>query len=247
MNDFQPMTVLREDAHADRPWLASLVGTNDTNTITLDLTKFTSGVHYEPPTAWQPRAVLKSGLALGKITASELYGPYSGVSSEVQSVTITGSPTGGTFTLTYSGQTTAAIPYDAQALTVQQALEDLSNIAVGDVLVDGQPGGPYYVRFAGALAGTDAAALTASGAGLTGGTSPGVTIATARAGGNTAGTDGTEVLAGFLASEVMFAPGSAKAAGALLWFGEVYPNLLPVSFDPDAATSVAPGVNIHYR
>jgi hypothetical protein len=241
------MTVLREDAHADRPWLASLVGTNDTNTITLDLSKFTAGVHYEAATAWQPRNVLKSGLALGKIAASGLYGPYTGVSSEVQSVTITGSPTGGTFTLTYSGQTTAAIAFDAQALTVQQALEALSNVAEGDVLVDGGPGGPYYVRFAGALAGTDVAALTASGAGLTGGTSPGVTIATARAGGNLAGSDGTEVLAGFLSDEVMFAPGSAKAAGALLWFGEVYANLLPVSFDPADATSVAPGVNIHYR
>lgn len=247
MNDFQPMTVLREDAHADRPWLASLVGTNDTNTITLDLTKFTAGVHYDAGTPWQPRNTLKSGLALGKVTASGLYAPYSGVSSEVQSVTVTGSPTGGTFTLTYSGQTTAAIPFDATALQVQDALEALSNIAVGDVMVDGQPTGPYYVRFAGTLAGTDTAAMTASGAGLTGGSSPGVTIATARAGGNVAGSDGTEVLAGFLSDEVLFAPGSAKAAGALLWFGEVYANLLPVSFDPADVTSVAPGVNIHYR
>ncbi|MFC8008666.1 hypothetical protein [Streptomyces cinereoruber] len=247
MNDFQPMTVLREDAHADRPWLASLVGTNDTNTITLDLSKFTAGVHYEAGTPWQPRNTLKSGIALGKITASGLYAPYSGVSSEVQSVTVTGNPTGGSFTLTYSGQTTATIPYDATALRVQDALEALSNIAPGDVVVDGQPAGPYYVRFAGALAGTDVAAMTASGSGLTGGTSPGVTIATPRAGGNTAGTDGTETFAGFLSDEVLFAPGSAKATGALLWFGEVYANQLPVSFDPADVTAVAPGVNIHYR
>jgi hypothetical protein len=241
------MTVLREDAHAERAWLASLVGTNDTNTITLDLTKFVAGVHYEAATAWEPRNTLKSGIALGKVTASGLYAPYSGVSSEVQSVTVTGSPTGGTFTLTYSGQTTAAIPFDAQAIQVQHALEALSNIAVGDVLVDGGPGGPYYVRFAGTLAGTDVAAMTASGAGLTGGSSPGVTIATARAGGNAAGSDGTEVFAGLLAQEVLFAPGSTKATGPLLWFGEVYANLLPVSYDPADVTSVAPGVNIHYR
>jgi hypothetical protein len=245
VNDFQPQTILREDAHADRPWLASLVGTNDTNTIALDTTKFTAGVHYETATPWQPKNVLKSGLPLGRITASGLYAPYSGVSSEVQSVTLTGSPTGGTYTLTFSGQTTAAIPFDAQAIQIQHALEALSNINPGDVTVDGQPTGPYYVRYAGQYAGDDAAALTAT-ASLTGGSSPGVTIATVRAGGNVAGSDGTEVLAGFLATESLFTPGSTKTSGALLWMGEIYANKLPVSFDPTTVTA-APGVTIHYR
>jgi hypothetical protein len=33
--------------------------------------------------------------------------------NEIQQVAITGGPTGGTFTLTYSGQTTGAIAYNA--------------------------------------------------------------------------------------------------------------------------------------
>ncbi|MDX2863304.1 hypothetical protein PV338_45035, partial [Streptomyces scabiei] len=37
------------------------------------------------------------------------------LSNEVQSVAITGDPTGGTYTLTYSGQTTAGIAYNATA------------------------------------------------------------------------------------------------------------------------------------
>jgi hypothetical protein len=99
--------------------------------------------------------------------------------NEAQTVTVTGSPTGGTFTLTYSGQTTAAIAYNASALVVQQRLFALSNIEEGQVSVTGSNGGPYTVTFSGAV---DVAQMTAT-ASLTGGSTPGVTIATATAGG----------------------------------------------------------------
>ncbi|MEW2267812.1 hypothetical protein [Streptomyces sp. NPDC047868] len=248
MNDFQPMRV-SEEATADRPWLASLVGTNDCNTILLDLTKFAAGTHYEAGTLLQPRNVLKSGLPLGKVTATGMYAPYSGPTSEVQTVTITGTPTGGTYTLTWSGQTTAGIPYNATAAQVQAALEALSNIEVGDVIVSGgpHPGTVVTVTFAGRYMGDDQAQMTASAASLTGGTSPAVNIATTTAGGASTASDGTEVLAGFLATESMFAPGSTKTSGALLWFGEVFAAKCPIPFDPTDVASVAPGVNIHYR
>jgi hypothetical protein len=81
--------------------------------------------------------------------------------------------TGGTYTLTYSGQTTAAIAWNALASAVQTALENLSNIAVGDVVVTGGPGNagattPYLVQFGGALAATNLSAMTANSASLTG-------------------------------------------------------------------------------
>lgn len=47
--------------------------------------------------------------------------------------------TSGTLTLTFSGQTTSAIAYNASAATVQTALEALSNINVGDVVCAGGP------------------------------------------------------------------------------------------------------------
>lgn len=109
-----------------------------------------------------------------------------GKSNEVQTVTITGSPTGGTFTLTYSGQTTSAIAYNATAATVKNALQALSTVGTGNVSVSGSAGGPYTVTFQQDLAGINAAALTASGAGLTGGSSPSVSIATATSGGDAA-------------------------------------------------------------
>lgn len=105
--------------------------------------------------------------------------------NEEQSVTITGAPTGGTFTLTFDGQTTGTIAYNATAGAVQAALNALSNIRTGDVMVTGANGGPYEVTFTSSFQGTNVAQMTASGAGLTGGTTPGVTVATVTSGSST--------------------------------------------------------------
>ncbi|MEN8649067.1 head decoration protein [Streptomyces sp. 21So2-11] len=61
---------------ADRDWLASRHGTDSTETITLDLTKLAKGTHYAEPTAGQPYGYVRSGVPVGRITASGLYGPY---------------------------------------------------------------------------------------------------------------------------------------------------------------------------
>ena len=105
-----------------------------------------------------------------------------GDTNEVQRVDITGGPTGGTYTLTYSGQTTAAIPFDASANAVQGYLTALSNIRPGDVTVAGGAAEPYDVTFGGSLRATNVAQMTATATGLTGGTTPGVTITTVTAG-----------------------------------------------------------------
>lgn len=112
----------------------------------------------------------------------------SGDISDVQTVTITGAPTGGTFTLTYSGQTTAGIAFDAVFGAVQVALEALNNLAPGDVVVTGGPGPatPYVVTFRPGMG--DVAQMTASGAGLTGGVAPAVSVVTTTPGYNLFGT-----------------------------------------------------------
>jgi len=108
--------------------------------------------------------------------------------NEVQTVTITGEPTGGDFTLTYSGQTTAAIAFDATAATVQTRLRALSTIGGSNVNVTGNAGGPYTVTFVGALGNTNVAQISATATGLTGGTTPGVTTATTTPGAAASGT-----------------------------------------------------------
>lgn len=79
-----------------------------------------------------------------------------------------GSPSAGTFTLTYNGQTTAGIAFNATGATVQTAFQLLSTVST-NATVTGSAGGPYTVIFSGPLL-NDGNLLTGSGTGLTGGT-----------------------------------------------------------------------------
>ena len=99
--------------------------------------------------------------------------------NEVQTVTITGTPTGGTFRLTLNGEQTGTIAYNATNAVVQTALEALASVNPGDVTVAGGPGPgtPYTVTFTGDLAAEDIALMTATAA-FTGGTTPAVTVTT---------------------------------------------------------------------
>lgn len=89
---------------------------------------------------------------------------------EIQTISLTGSPFGGTATLTYNAHTTGTIAYNASAATVQAALEALSDFVPGDVVC---AGGPWpagiTVTFEDAFAATDVAAITGSGASLNNG------------------------------------------------------------------------------
>ncbi|SHL53050.1 hypothetical protein SAMN05443637_13513 [Pseudonocardia thermophila] len=104
----------------------------------------------------------------------------SGGTDEIQTLEIEGSPTGGSFTLTFDGETTASIPYNANAADIQAALEALSNIHPGDVTVSGS--GPFTIEFGGFLANRNLPMIIADSSGLTGGTDPEVTITEAVAG-----------------------------------------------------------------
>lgn len=59
--------------------------------------------------------------------------------NEVQTLSATVTPTSGNYTLTYDGETTASIAYNANAATIEAALEALSNVASGDITVAGGP------------------------------------------------------------------------------------------------------------
>jgi hypothetical protein len=86
-----------------------------------------------------------------------------------EQLVVVANATGGTFTLTYSGQTTSALAYNASAATVEAALEALSNIGVGEADVTSPATGQYVVTFSGTLGSQDVALMTASAASLTGG------------------------------------------------------------------------------
>ena len=104
-----------------------------------------------------------------------------------QTLTVLGDPTGGTFTVTYDGETTGNIAHDASASTVDTALEALSNIGAGNIAVTGSAGGPWLCTFSGTLAATTIEAFTTDGDLLTGGSSPSVGVEE-----TTRGSDGTD-------------------------------------------------------
>jgi hypothetical protein len=65
----------------DQSWLASAHGTDAGRTITLDTSAFTGATHY-------PSGYFPSGLVLGKITASGLYGPYDDTAEDGTAVAV---------------------------------------------------------------------------------------------------------------------------------------------------------------
>lgn len=63
----------------DQTWLGSARGTSSARSITLDTSAFTAGTHY-------PGGVFPSGLPLGQITTTGLYGPWDAASVDGRAV-----------------------------------------------------------------------------------------------------------------------------------------------------------------
>ena len=59
--------------------------------------------------------------------------------NEVQTITKSGTVTSGSYKITFYGEQTGAIAYDAVAATIQTALEALPNIGTGNITVGGGP------------------------------------------------------------------------------------------------------------
>ena len=92
--------------------------------------------------------------------------PHNETASGEQTITVEGAPAGGSFTLSFKGETSAPIAFDAPAQgagSVQAALEAIS----AEVEVSGPAGGPYMVFFTGAATDKAEPPIEASGAGLT--------------------------------------------------------------------------------
>jgi len=81
------------------------------------------------------------------------------VTNEIQRVILRGEVTGGTFTLTFSGKETGAIPFNATQAEFRNALEALDNINPGDVSVSAF-NGQWIIEFTGQYAATDVALVT---------------------------------------------------------------------------------------
>jgi hypothetical protein len=162
--------------------------------------------------------------------------------NEIQQVAVTGSPTGGTFTLTYSGQTTGAIAYNATSSAVQTALTGLSNIGDHDVAVTGGPlpGTAVQVEFIGALGGTNVSAMTHTDS-LTGGSTPAVAVTTST--GGVAGSTGNERYVTVVPIDAAGLPVSSTVRAAVVTYLD---GLREVSFVVAAGTPTYTTVDAAY-
>jgi hypothetical protein len=93
------------------------------------------------------------------------------IENNIQEIVIAGEPTRGTFTLELDGNITRALPYNATALQVAQALVELPGIGDFDVRVDAElfGGSPWKVEFVNGMAGVPINTLVCDVSKLAGG------------------------------------------------------------------------------
>lgn len=151
------------------------------------------GIHYGfPDSAAQALGAIFNSMQLGggrpdgftlsgdlfakPMTPGNLMG---GVVLERQTLTPSGTISGGTWKITYDGFQTAAINHNAVASAIQTALEALPNVEPGDIIVAGGPisSGPVTLDFSGNYAGKNVSQVTVDVTLLTG-TTPGLAVAT---------------------------------------------------------------------
>jgi hypothetical protein len=187
----------------------------------------------EEPINLGPGLTLAAGTLLGEITSAS--------TNDVQTATVNGGPTGGTFTLTGTlpstggTVTTAAIAYNAAATAVQAALVAL--FGAGNVTATGAGGGPYTITFLGAYAGQPVPVLAMGTNALTGGTTPNVTVAHTTTGRskntyaayNDANANGTQAAKSILPYAV-----ATDASGRVTYGGATGGNYLNAATEPHA-------------
>lgn len=164
---------------------------------------------------------------------------------EVVTISDVNSPDGGTFKLSFGGQQTGAIDYNATAATIEAALIALSSIEVNEVSCSGGPlpDANVVVTFVGGLGGQNVGAVTLSNNSLTSGevgetASYAITVTQAGSGlvYNSDAAAVTAALAAVTGIEPgdITAGGSALSAGAMTFtfrttFGDVPPIVVDVS------------------
>lgn len=103
-----------------------------------------------------------------------------GATNETQTLESLSTVSGGTFSLTFNGQTTGAINHAATAANIESALEALAGVSPGDVVVTGGPltGNPVSIEFTGSFAGTNVPTISVDDSGLTAATNHSIATGT---------------------------------------------------------------------
>jgi len=139
---------------------------------------------------------------------------------EVQSVEMDDDVGGGTFTLSFGGQETGNLAYNASAAVVEAALEALSTVGLGNVSVAGST--PIWtVTFEGNLASTNVALIVGDGSLLTGGSATDVNVAETVAGVDAVAEQQDFLVSGTWTGGTFTLTFGAETTGAIDWDASV--------------------------
>jgi hypothetical protein len=179
--------ILAANAHPGADAIAFEIPASTDPLLDLPVDGFDPGTQTWTITPKTPLPVITDQVTLDAYTQAHSPVPFRYPDVIAQTLNLTGSPTGGSFTLsidlpsTSGGPTTTyttrPIPYDANTAVVLAALEDV--LGTGNFSASGGPALPnntMTISFTGAFAGVRAPLMTATN-NLTGGTSPQVQIA----------------------------------------------------------------------
>ena len=194
----------------------------------------------------QGEGLVRAGTLLAVDPASKKWLVYDNTAAvnEVQTATISGTPTGGTFALGFTPVAggdvlvTTPLAHNAPSADVRAALEALSNVGEGNVTVSGSAGGPYTITFVNGLGSRDVPLVTLANNSLTGGSSPSVTIAQ-----TTAGVAGGQVAAGICANDIDV---SERDEAVNIYFKGVFKTSELIGLDGDAITALSIKQNADY-
>jgi hypothetical protein len=143
---------------ANAAYAMKLTGADENVTLSLESAPTGGSLAYDK--------VASNGVANTSFTPISTAGV---VANEVQTLTFTTITSGGTYTLTFDGQTTAPIAWNGTNVDIQAALVALSNIAPGDVVVTGGTGpATMTATFGGVYTHINVPQMLADGTSLTG-------------------------------------------------------------------------------
>ena len=131
-------------------------GPANSSPLQFEFTGALAGTNVTQMVAANGTAPLVGATAAGSVSTTT-----QGDNDEQQQINLVGA-TGGMFSISFGGQTTTDLTFDATAATVQTALEALTTVGVGNVNVTGGPAntGTLNVTFTGVLGSTNVGQMT---------------------------------------------------------------------------------------
>lgn len=178
--------------------------------------------HIQPKDFAAGSGVIAKLSPVARVLATGFWKLWQAAVAGVDTLTFVATVSGGSYTLTLNGLTTAAIQWNDTAATVQAALEALGTVKPGDIVATGGPGPTNIVLTYGRTFLGNRPKLTTSTS-LTGGGSMSVVATTAGS-----EDDGSNTIAGFLWPDDVTLDAGGQVIGNVMMSGLIHIDDIPI-------------------